>query len=273
MMKDSMFSSFALSSLIHIALIPTASLLIASTEPTIPVQRIEVGLTDIPRVEPEPPPPPPPAPKPKPALKKIQKIKAPRLIHKTEIAKIEPNEPPPKIEEPMPPPPPELTAPGPETGSVASKAPAGEAAGGEAGVGGLSGNGDVAVARGSGMSGGGGGGTANAGLGRGDKGDGFGGGGNGTGLASLARPLGGYQVKPRYPEAARRAGAQGVTLLRVRVLENGRVGEVLIEKSAGFRELDFSAAEAVKKWIFEPARRGKEPVRVWVLLPVKFELH
>jgi protein TonB len=275
-MKDSMFSSFALSALIHAALIPTASLLIASNEPSIPMQRIEVGLTDIPRVEPKPEPPPPPAPKPKPkprpAPKKVQKIKAPRLIHKTEIAKIEPNEPPPKIEEPMPPPPPELTAPGPETGSVASTAPAGEAAGGEAGVGSLSGSGEVEVARGSGMSGGGGG-TANAGLGRGDKGDGFGGGGNGTGLASLARPLGGYQVKPRYPEAARRAGAQGVTLLRVRVLENGRVGEVLIEKSAGFRELDFSAAEAVKKWIFEPARRGKEPVRVWVLLPVKFELH
>ena len=117
--------------------------------------------------------------------------------------------------------------------------------------------------------GGGGGGTAVAGLGRGETGDGFGGGG----LAATARPLGGYQVKPRYPEAARKAGAQGITLLRVRVLENGRVGEVLIEKSAGFNELDFSAAEAVKKWLFEPARRGKEPVQVWVLLPVKFELH
>ena len=40
-----------------------------------------------------------------------------------------------------------------------------------------------------------------------------------------------------------------------------------------FSELDFSAAEAVKKWLFEPARRGKEAVQVWVLLPVKFELH
>ena len=56
-------------------------------------------------------------------------------------------------------------------------------------------------------------------------------------------------------------------------LENGRVGEVLVEKSAGYQDLDFSAAEAVKKWLFEPARRGKEPVQVWVLLPVKFELH
>jgi protein TonB len=121
--------------------------------------------------------------------------------------------------------------------------------------------------------GGGGGGTAVAGLGRGEKGDGFGGGGNGDGLAATARPLGGYQVKPRYPESARKIGAQGITLLRVRVLENGHVGEVLIEKSAGFRELDSSAAEAVKKWLFEPARRGKDPVQVWVLLPVKFELH
>jgi periplasmic protein TonB len=264
-MKDSLLSGFVLSSLIHAALVPTASLLIAGTEAIKPTQRIEVGLFDIPKVEQTPEPAPPPKPEPK----KVEKIKAPRLIHKTDIARVEPNEPPPKLEEP--PPPPKLTAAGPEKGSVVSKAPAGEAAGGEAGVGGLFGDGDVPVAGGSGM--GGGGGTANAGLGRGEKGDGFGGGGNGDGLAALARPLGGYQVKPRYPEAARKAGAQGVTLLRVRVLENGRVGEVLIEKSTGFRELDSSAAEAVKKWLFEPARRGKEPVQVWVLLPVKFELH
>jgi protein TonB len=263
-MKDSLFSGFALSSLIHAALIPTASLLIAGTRPTTPTQNIEVSLTDIPKVEHTPEPPP----EPKPEPKKTEKTKAPKLIQKTDLAKVEPSQPPPKIEEL--PPPPNLTAAGPEKGSVASKAPAGEAAGGEAGVGGLFAGGDVNVAGGSGM---GGGGTAIAGLGRGEKGDGFGGGGNGDGLAALARPLGGYQVKPRYPEAARKAGAQGVTLLRVRVLENGRVGEVLIEKSAGFQELDFSAAEAVKKWLFEPARRGKEPVQVWVLLPVKFELH
>jgi protein TonB len=265
-MKDSLFSGFALSALIHAALIPTASLLIAGTRPTTPAQNIEVSLTDIPKVEHTPEPPP----EPKPEPKKPEKIKAPRLIQKTDLAKVEPSQPPPKIEEL--PPPPNLTASGPEKGSVASKAPAGEAAGGEAGVGGLFAGGDVEVAGDSGM-GGGVGGTAVAGLGRGKKGDGFGGGGNGDGLAALARPLGGYQVKPRYPESARKIGAQGVTLLRVRVLENGHVGEVLIEKSAGFSDLDFSAAEAVKKWLFEPARRGKEPVQVWVLLPVKFELH
>ena len=261
-MKDSLLSGFALSSLIHVALIPTASLLIAGTEATKTTQHIEVSLADIPAVEQKPE----PAPAPKPEPKKVEKIKAPRLIHKTDIARVEPKEPPPKLQEL--PPPPNLTASGPEKGSVASNAPAGEAAGGEAGVGGLFGGGDVSVTGGSGV-GGGGGGTAVAGLGRGETGDGFG----GVGLAATARPLGGYQVKPRYPEAARKAGAQGITLLRVRVLENGRVGEVLIEKSAGFNELDSSAAEAVKKWLFEPARRGKESVQVWVLLPVKFELH
>ena len=118
---------------------------------------------------------------------------------------------------------------------------------------------------------GGGGGTGNVGLGRGAKGDGTG--GSGEALSNTARPIGGYQVKPRYPESARRAGLQGVTTLRVRVLENGRVGDVLVEQSAGFRDLDTAAVDAVKKWLFEPARRGKDPVSVWVLLSVKFELH
>jgi hypothetical protein len=54
-MKDSLFSGFAISALIHAALIPTASLLIAGTRPTTPAQNIEVSLTDIPKADqPEP---------------------------------------------------------------------------------------------------------------------------------------------------------------------------------------------------------------------------
>ena len=97
--------------------------------------------------------------------------------------------------------------------------------------------------------------------------------GSGNALSGLARPLGGYQVKPLYPESARKAGAQGITLLKLRVLENGKVGEVQIEQSAGHPDLDMAAADAVRRWLFEPARMGKQPVAVWVLLPVKFELH
>ena len=147
---------------------------------------------------------------------------------------------------------------------------AAEAEGSAAGAGNLFGKGDVRVVGGSGVEGGGGG-KGTSGLGRAAKSDGTGAGEEA--LSGMARPLGGYQVKPRYPESAKRAGAQGVTTLRVRVLENGRVGDVFVEQSAGFRELDFAAVDAVKKWLFEPARRGKDAVSVWVMLPVKFELH
>ncbi len=93
-----------------------------------------------------------------------------------------------------------------------------------------------------------------------------------TGLTALARPLGGYQIKPDYPEAARRDRAQGVALLRFEVLSTGRVGEVVVARSAGHRALDRAAIEAIKQWQFEPARRGPTPVPVWVTLPVRFEL-
>lgn len=94
----------------------------------------------------------------------------------------------------------------------------------------------------------------------------------GTGLTALARPLGGYQVKPEYPESARRDRAQGVALLRFEVLASGRVGEVIVARSAGHRELDRAAIDAIRQWQFEPARRGPTPVPVWVTLPVRFEL-
>jgi len=95
----------------------------------------------------------------------------------------------------------------------------------------------------------------------------------GTGLTALARPLGGgYQIKPEYPDSAIRDRAQGVTLLSVEVLSTGRVGQIIVKRSAGHRDLDRAAITAVKQWQFEPARRGPTPVTVWATLPVNFEL-
>jgi periplasmic protein TonB len=88
----------------------------------------------------------------------------------------------------------------------------------------------------------------------------------------MAIPRGGYQVRPAYPSSARRLGIQGLTTLRVFVAADGRVGEVVVQESAGHPDLDEAAADAVKQWRFEPARRGAEPVGVWVLLPVQFRL-
>jgi len=91
-------------------------------------------------------------------------------------------------------------------------------------------------------------------------------------LTRTARPQGGYQVRPAYPSAPRRLGVQGTTVLRVHVLANGRIGDVLVERSAGHPDLDQAAMEAVRRWRFEPARRGADAVAMWVLLPVEFRL-
>jgi protein TonB len=88
----------------------------------------------------------------------------------------------------------------------------------------------------------------------------------------LAAPRGGYQVKPSYPAAARRLGVQGTTILRVFVAADGRVGDVAVEASAGHPDLDQAAAEAVRRWRFEPGRRGAEAIGMWVRLPVEFRL-
>jgi protein TonB len=258
-------SSFTASSLIHLSLIPVAALIMHAKplKPiTVPIELVEVTRVEEPKKV-EVAPPPPPAPKPK-------NITAPKLLSKpvletsprplTGNTKEEIKEKP--VEQPLP----DNSGAAKAGWNVGSKAF--EAEGSAAGSGNLFGSGDVGLGGGSGVEGGGGG-KGTAGLGRGTKGDGTG----GDALSGLARPLGGYQVKPRYPESARRAGVQGVTLLRVRVLENGRVSDVIVEQSAGFRDLDLSAMDAVRKWLFEPARRGKEAVAVWVMLPVKFELH
>jgi len=97
--------------------------------------------------------------------------------------------------------------------------------------------------------------------------------GSTEGLTNFARPLGGYQTTPRYPESARRQGVEGITTLRFIVLANGHVGQIGVSRSAGHVELDRAAVDAVRTWRFEPARRGKEAVAVWVTLPVRFELH
>ena len=98
-------------------------------------------------------------------------------------------------------------------------------------------------------------------------------GAEGTGtLTSFAVPKGGYQMKPTYPESARRAGIEGTSLLRFEITEGGLVSKITVEKSAGHEELDRAAIAAVQRWRFEPARRGAQAVAVWVTLPVRFEL-
>lgn len=75
-----------------------------------------------------------------------------------------------------------------------------------------------------------------------------------------------------YPATARQLGIEGTTVLRIRVVEDGQVGEVEVEHSAGHADLDQAAVDAARRWRFEPARRGEQAVAMWVRAPVRFAL-
>jgi protein TonB len=72
----------------------------------------------------------------------------------------------------------------------------------------------------------------------------------------------------QYPERARRMGWEGKVLLSFAVLENGKVQELKVLNSSGFRMLDESAKEAVLKTTFSQ----KIPYRMVVVLPVEYRL-
>lgn len=244
-----------------------------------------------------------PAPFPPVTPPKLEQIMPPKLVEKPLPTRVEsrPKPPPPvtrlRLKEPASPPmPPASPRPGlplPAASQAvagnalgapaerpADTAPVQPAEGGAAGAGKLFEQGDMGVVPGAGA-GGGSAAPGRAGLGTGGPGAGGtrvaglqpGAGGTGSGGADgLARPLGGYQVKPRYPESMRRQGIAGTTLLKVYVSDKGLVDEVLVERSAGHRDLDLAAMEAVTRWRFEPARQGNQPIAIWVMLPVRFEL-
>jgi protein TonB len=75
-----------------------------------------------------------------------------------------------------------------------------------------------------------------------------------------------------YPETARRAGLQGTTLLRIHIEVDGRVSDVTVARSAGHQSLDDAAAEAVRRWRFEPALSSAGPVSMWAVVPVEFRI-
>jgi protein TonB len=91
-------------------------------------------------------------------------------------------------------------------------------------------------------------------------------------ITRTATPSGGYQVRPSYPSTARRLGIEGTSLLRVYVAADGRVTEIQVDQSAGHPDLDRAAVDAVRRWKFEPGRRGSEVIGMWVRLPVQFVL-
>lgn len=88
----------------------------------------------------------------------------------------------------------------------------------------------------------------------------------------VARPLYRQNPSPEYPALARRRHLQGNVILEVLVNKNGRVEELFVKESSGYKVLDRAALKAVRGWLFEPGRKGTSPVSMKVLVPVRFSL-
>ena len=110
------------------------------------------------------------------------------------------------------------------------------------------------------------------------EGKGLGGGGKGPGVTTMITGLEGYEppklarsVRPPYPSALLGDGVEGKVVLRIFVLENGRVGQVELV-SATHEEFGLVALKYVGRFRWRPARLNRKPVEAWSQLTIRFEI-
>ncbi|MDY2637646.1 MAG: energy transducer TonB [Phascolarctobacterium sp.] len=78
---------------------------------------------------------------------------------------------------------------------------------------------------------------------------------------------------PMYPDAERKAGIQGTTVLNLLVGKDGKIEEITILSSSGNANLDQAAISACFKWRFTGARnKAGQPVRCYMSVPLTFRI-
>ena len=81
------------------------------------------------------------------------------------------------------------------------------------------------------------------------------------------------RVPPKYPEAARKRGQQGTVMLQALVNTQGLPVKVHVLPGKGLApDLDQAAVDAVRQWVFEPAKAKGKPVEIRIQIPVKYRL-
>jgi TonB family protein len=76
-------------------------------------------------------------------------------------------------------------------------------------------------------------------------------------------------VKPVYPDTARDAGTTGTVLLKATITTDGTVRDVQVVKSVS-PELDASAVDAVRQWLFDGTLLNCNPVEVTMNVSITF---
>jgi protein TonB len=93
-------------------------------------------------------------------------------------------------------------------------------------------------------------------------------------VEEMPSPIGGIQAilsKIKYPDIAKRAGVEGTVYILAYLSEEGIVVKTEIMKGIG-AGCDEEAERAIKETRFLPGKQRGTPVRVKVMIPVKFKL-
>ncbi|HFE65219.1 MAG TPA: energy transducer TonB [Caldithrix sp.] len=78
------------------------------------------------------------------------------------------------------------------------------------------------------------------------------------------------RVEPVYPELARKAGIEGMVVVKVLITTKGDVEKVEVIKSHPM--LDDAAVAAAKQFKFKPGKQRDRYVKVWMTIPFTFKL-
>ncbi len=79
-------------------------------------------------------------------------------------------------------------------------------------------------------------------------------------------------VRPVYPDVARKAGVEGDVWVKVLIDTSGSVLDATTLRTSGVKELDNSALDAARQTLWKPAEQDGKKVRLWVTYKVSFKL-
>ena len=79
------------------------------------------------------------------------------------------------------------------------------------------------------------------------------------------------QVRPEYPQAAKDLEIEGTVVLKLEILEDGKVGAVKVIKKL-LPQLDEAARVAASQFEYTPAKFQGKPVAVWLEVALVFTL-
>jgi len=77
---------------------------------------------------------------------------------------------------------------------------------------------------------------------------------------------------PAYPALSQRLGEKGTVTLEILVKANGRVGDIKVKESTGFKRLDDAAVKTIRRWKFHAATQAGVAVDYWYEIDYEVDL-